>query len=83
MIRFGSEINHLGYTTPVPEFMGPVFAKTSPKRSFSAIENERLGCFRENWVYKFGHRKNICLPQIKKFQTLVDGETPAVVTLEE
>ncbi len=29
--------------TPVPEFIDPVFAKTSQKRSFSVIENERLG----------------------------------------
>ncbi len=33
--------------SPVPEFLDPVFTKTSPKRSFSIIEN---------WVYKFGHR---------------------------
>jgi hypothetical protein len=26
----------------VPEFIDPVFAKTSPKRSFSVIENERF-----------------------------------------
>ncbi len=32
--------------SPVPEFIDPVFAKTSPKRSFSMTENE---------VYKFGH----------------------------
>ncbi len=29
--------------TPVPEFIAPVFAKTSPKRSFSMSENERFG----------------------------------------
>ncbi len=28
---------------PVPEFIDTVFAKTSPKRSFSVIENERIG----------------------------------------
>jgi hypothetical protein len=27
----------------VPEFRDPVFAKTSPTRSFSVIENERFG----------------------------------------
>jgi hypothetical protein len=27
----------------VPEFIDPVFAKTSPKRWFSVIENERFG----------------------------------------
>jgi hypothetical protein len=27
----------------VPEFIDPVFAKTSPKRSFSITENERFG----------------------------------------
>jgi hypothetical protein len=29
--------------TLVPEFIDPVFAKTSPKRSFSMTENERFG----------------------------------------
>ncbi len=29
--------------TTVPEFIDPVFAKTSPKRSFSVIETERFG----------------------------------------
>jgi hypothetical protein len=28
---------------PVPEFIDPVFAKTSPKGSFSLIENKRFG----------------------------------------
>jgi hypothetical protein len=28
---------------PVPEFIDPVFAKTSPKRWFSVIENKRFG----------------------------------------
>ncbi len=27
----------------MPEFIDPVFEKTSPKRSFSIIENERFG----------------------------------------
>ncbi len=27
----------------MPEFIDPVLAKTSPKRSFSVIENERFG----------------------------------------
>ncbi len=31
-----------GYT-PVPEFIDPVFTKTSPKRSFSVTQNERFG----------------------------------------
>ncbi len=29
----------------VPEFIDPIFAKTSPKRSFSASENQRFGLF--------------------------------------
>jgi hypothetical protein len=29
--------------TPVPEFIDPVFTKTSPKRSLSVIQNERFG----------------------------------------
>jgi hypothetical protein len=28
---------------PVPEFIDPVFTKTSPKRSFSVTQNERFG----------------------------------------
>jgi hypothetical protein len=44
---------------PVPEFIDPVFAKTSRKvgkRSFSINEDERFGLvFAKNWVYKFGH----------------------------
>ncbi len=28
---------------PVPEFIDPVFGKTSPKRSFSFMQNERFG----------------------------------------
>ncbi len=27
----------------MPEFIDPVFVKTSPKRSFSVIQNERFG----------------------------------------
>jgi hypothetical protein len=33
----------LAIAGPVPEFIDPVFTKTSPKRSFSVIENERFG----------------------------------------
>jgi hypothetical protein len=40
----------------VPGFIDPFYAKTTPKRSISMTENERFwACFRENWVYKFGH----------------------------
>jgi hypothetical protein len=54
-----STLNDLAYLTPlriplmnpvlvrsyctVPEFIDPVFAKTSPERSFSMTENERFG----------------------------------------
>jgi hypothetical protein len=31
-----------------PEFIDQVFAKASPKRSFSVVENERFGLFRGN-----------------------------------
>jgi hypothetical protein len=42
--------------TSVTKIIEPVFAKTSPNRSFCLTENERFGaCFRENWVFKFGH----------------------------
>jgi hypothetical protein len=41
----------------VPEIIDPVFAKTSPKRSFSMTEYERFGLvFTKTRVYKFGHR---------------------------
>jgi hypothetical protein len=44
-------------TLPVPEIIDPVFAKTSPKRSFSMTEYERFGLvFTKTRVYKFGHR---------------------------
>ncbi len=33
----------LAQKSPVPEFIDPVFMKTSPKRSFSVIQNERFG----------------------------------------
>ncbi len=38
------------------EIIDPVFAKTSPKCSFSMTENERFGLVFANRVYKFGHR---------------------------
>jgi hypothetical protein len=45
-----------GGLTTVPEIIDPVFAKTSQNARFLLSENERFGaCFRENWVYKFGH----------------------------
>ncbi len=41
---------------PVPEIIDTVFAKTSPKRSFSMTEYERFGLFfTKTRVYKFGH----------------------------
>ncbi len=41
----------------MPEIIDPVFAKTSPKRSFSMTEYERFGLvFTKTRVYKFGHR---------------------------
>jgi hypothetical protein len=41
---------------PVPEIIDPVFAKTSPKRSFSITKYERFGLlFTKTRVYKFGH----------------------------
>ncbi len=46
----------------VPEIINPVFAKTSPKRSFSVTEYERFGLvFTKTRVYKFGHRMMIKL----------------------
>ncbi len=31
------------FLQPLPEFIDPVFAKTSPKRAFSMTKNERFG----------------------------------------
>jgi hypothetical protein len=43
--------------TTVPEIIDTVFAKTSPKRSFSMTEYERFRLvFTKTRVYKFGHR---------------------------
>jgi hypothetical protein len=36
-------INNRTLKRPVPEFIEPVFTKTSPKRSFSVMQNERFG----------------------------------------
>ena len=45
------------FLTSVPEIIDTVFAKTSPKRSFSMTEYERFGLvFTKTRVYKFGHR---------------------------
>jgi hypothetical protein len=42
---------------PVAEIIDTVFAKTSPKRSFSMTEYEHFGLvFTKTRVYKFGHR---------------------------
>ncbi len=38
----------------MPEFIDPVFTKTSPERSFS-LKTSVLAGFRENRVYNFGH----------------------------
>jgi hypothetical protein len=46
--------------TTVPEIIDPVFAKTSPKRSFSITEYEHFGLvFTKTRVYKFGHWRKI------------------------
>jgi hypothetical protein len=50
--------------SPVPEIIDPVFAKTSPKRSFSITEYERFGLvFTKTRVYKFGHCSLCILPE--------------------
>ena len=52
MIQVGSRLNKKqsfierldqGHLYPMPEFIDPVFTKTSPIRSFSVIQNERFG----------------------------------------
>ncbi len=44
-------------THPSARNYSPCFRENQPKRSFS-IKRKRAfwACFRENWVYKFGHR---------------------------
>jgi hypothetical protein len=46
--------NRDGEKSSVPEIIDPVFAKTSPKRSFSMTEYERFGLV----FTKFGHRSD-------------------------
>ncbi len=42
---------------PVPEFIDPLFRENKPKTLiFSHRKRAFWACFRENWVYKFGHR---------------------------
>jgi hypothetical protein len=43
---------------PVSEFLDPVFAKTSPRRSFSVIENEGFGLLsgKKIWAYFQNYR---------------------------
>jgi hypothetical protein len=41
--RFGLVFLKTGSINSGTEFIDPVFAKTSPKRSFSVIQNERFG----------------------------------------
>jgi hypothetical protein len=51
------ESYQLSPCTPVPEIIDTVFAKTSPKPSFSMTEYWRFGLvFTKTRVYKFGHR---------------------------
>jgi hypothetical protein len=55
-----SDLGHrqipVGKSLTVLEIIDPLFAKTSPKRSFSITEYERVGLvFTKTRVYKFGH----------------------------
>ncbi len=54
---------------PLPDSFDPVFG-TSPKRSFSIIDERFRAWFRENWVYKFGHCSRI-------HRSLTGGSIPA------
>jgi hypothetical protein len=55
---------------PVLEIIDPVFAKTSPKRSFSMTEYERIGLvFTKTRVYKFGHSFRGNKPKTLVFST--------------
>ncbi len=41
---------------PVPEFIDPCFRENQPKTLvFSHRKRAFWACFRENWVYNFGH----------------------------
>jgi hypothetical protein len=57
-----------GSLRTVPEIIDTVFAKTSPKQSFCMTENEFWACFRENWVYKFGHCTQTFYIYVKRFK---------------
>jgi hypothetical protein len=61
-------------TQPVPEIIDPVFAKTSPKRSFSMTEYERFRLvFTKTRVYKFGHWSALVRNGSLKRQNIVHG----------
>jgi hypothetical protein len=54
--RFSNQLRVTGKAGLLPEIIDTVFAKTSPKRSFSMTEYERFGLvFTKTRVYKFGH----------------------------
>ncbi len=50
-------MNTLATLGAVPEFIDPVFAKTSPKRAYTIIKTSVLGLFLRNWAYEYVHRK--------------------------
>ncbi len=45
--------------TPVPEFIDPRFRENKPKTLVCSHGKRAFwACFRENWVYNFGHRSH-------------------------
>jgi hypothetical protein len=69
--RVGQTMGHAGvavsgvYLLPItntfqcPNLLTQFLRKQAQKRSFSVIENHRFwACFRENWVFKFGHGRS-------------------------
>ncbi len=68
------KLGHANITinVPVPEIIDPVFAKTSPIRSFSMTEYERFGLvFTKTRVNKFGHW---CL--LGRYEVVLRGDYP-------
>jgi hypothetical protein len=61
----------------MPEIIDPVFAKTSPKRSFSLTEYERFGLiFTKTRVYKFGHWLQCCRRNLRIARKAVQVAIP-------
>jgi hypothetical protein len=61
------------WSRPVPEFIDLRFRENKPKALvFSHWKRAFWACFRENWVYNFGHRCCLSVYQIHRLLKLLD-----------